>query len=166
LIRGESCVILLAHRMKRLLHVPVAPGRIFSAWVCLLAVLLLWVPMWAAAWQAGGMACCNGGMCPAHRAAKTNHAGPRQASAPEAPMDCEHHSRSGKGHHGMMSCSMSCCHESSHVLAAAVIFVLPEPAALSLPMETMAAPREFAPTEFVRAFEPPFPPPRTSLLLA
>ena len=38
--------------MRRSLHVPIAPGRTFGAWVCLaLAVVMLWAPMGAAAWH-------------------------------------------------------------------------------------------------------------------
>lgn len=81
-------------------------------------------------------------------------------------MDCEHHNRGSKGHSGMMNCWMSCCPESSHGFVAAVIFVLPETAAIALPMQTLDAPSEFASSEFVQAFEPPSPPPRTSFLSA
>src|ERR1700739_243126 len=106
--------------MEALRHFPIAPGRKLGAWVCLLATVMLWAPMWAAAWQANSMACCNGTMCLAHGHSKPDHPSPRRATPSETPMDCEHHSGSG-----LTSCSMSCCQESTHALTAAMIFVLP-----------------------------------------
>jgi hypothetical protein len=58
---------------------------------------------------------------------------------------------------------MSCSHESTSSLTAAVIFVLPEPATVSQLTLTMAGPVQFAPMEFAHLFEPPSPPPRASL---
>jgi len=126
--------------------------------VCLLAVLLLWAPYAAAALQAKDMACCGGGMCAAHR-----HVKPEPASRPaDGRMDCDH--SGGQTHDGMTNCSLSCCKESNPVMAAAAIFVLPEPAALSQPgasLNTRASSRD---TEFAQSFEPPSPPPRISSL--
>jgi hypothetical protein len=143
--------------MRRSLHVPIAPARTFGAWVCLVAVVMLWAPMGAAAWQANGMACCEGGMCVAHGHSKTNPAIPRQATPRESPMNCEHH-----GDSGVVNCSMTCGHDGSPSVTTAVIFVLPESAAIRGPARTLAAPTSFAPTAFVRSYDPLSPPPRTS----
>ncbi len=73
-------------------------------------------------------------------------------------MHCEHH-----GGTGMTNCAMACCHESNPSLTTAVIFVLPDPASISQPARAMAAPANFAPTEFLQSFEPLSPPPRIAL---
>jgi len=114
--------------------------------------------MWAAAWQADGMACCDGGMCAAHGHSKPNHSRPQQATHQDSPMDCEHHGGSGTA-----TCSLSCCRESSPSLTSAMIFVLPAPTTVSQPAQAMAAPANFVPAEFVQSFEPLSPPPRLSL---
>ncbi len=147
---------MLLAEMKPLAYVRIAPGRVFGAWVCLAAVALLWAPVWAAAWQADGMACCYGNLCATHRHSKPNQGASQQAGSQQTPMNCEHGN-------GLADCAMSCPHETSAPLAAAVIFVVPEPAVLSQPGRNVAAPAEFVATEFVPSFEPPSPPPRASL---
>ncbi|MGA2300028.1 MAG: hypothetical protein ABSG77_04955 [Candidatus Acidiferrum sp.] len=144
--------------MKTRRHVPIAPGKL-GAWVCLLAVILLWTPLWAMAWQADGMDCCKGGMCMAHRHSKPDADRPQQTGAEETPMDCEHH-----GGSGLSNCSMACCQENSQILATPAIFVMPEPATICLPSKATTAPSNFAATEFVQSFAPPSPPPRMPLL--
>lgn len=129
-----------------------------GAWVCLVAVVLLWAPLWATPWQTDGLDCCKGGMCMAHRHAKPDAGLPQQAGAEETPMDCEHH-----GGSGMSDCSMACCHESGHILATPAIFVMPAPATVCQPSEARTAASSFAPTEFAQSFEPLSPPPRTLL---
>jgi len=130
-----------------------------GAWVCLLAVALLWAPLWAAAWPTDDMDCCKGGLCLAHRHSKPEPARPQQAGAEETPMDCEH-----RGESGVSDCSMACCQESSQILAPPAIFVMPEPATIGLPSLATTAPSNFAATEFAQSFEPLSPPPRTPLL--
>ncbi len=144
--------------MKRLRAIPIAPGKL-GAWVCLVAVVLLWAPMWAAAWPTDGMDCCKNGLCMALAHSQSNPARPQQAGAKESPMDCAHH-----GGSGMANCSMSCCHERSQILAAPAIFVTPEPATIGQPSEATIAAGTFAPKEFVQSFAPPSPPPRTPLV--
>jgi hypothetical protein len=144
--------------MKRSRDIPIAPGKM-AAWVCLVAVVLLWTPLLATAWQADGMDCCKGGMCMAQRHSKPEPARRQQTGAEETPMDCEHH-----GGSSMSSCSVACCQESSHALATPAIFVMPEPATICLPSPATTAPSNFAATEFVQSFAPPSPPPRTPLL--
>ena len=143
--------------MKRSRAIPIAPGKM-GAWVCLVAVALLWAPMWAAAWPTDGMDCCKNGMCMAHRHSKPGPARPQPAGAEKTPMDCGHH-----GESGVANCSMACCHESSQILATPTIFVMPAPATMGQPSEARTAASSFAPTEFVQSSEPLSPPPRTPL---
>ena len=124
--------------------------------VCLVAVILLWAPMWAAVWHANGMACCEGGMCVAHGHSKTNQPMPREATG-DSPINCTHHDD-----RVIAVCYMSCGQESSSSVTTAVIFVLPVPAAISEPAQALAAPTTFAPTAFVPSYDPLSPPPRTS----
>jgi hypothetical protein len=127
-----------------------------GAWVCLVAVVLLWAPLWAAARPTEGMDCCKGGLCLAHRHSKPEPARPQQAGAEETAMHCEH-----RGGSGLSDCSMACCQENSHVLAAAAIFVMPEPATIAQPSEARAAASNLATTESMQSSEPLSPPPRT-----
>ena len=143
--------------MKRTLHVPIAPGRTSGAWVCLLAVVMLWAPIWAAAWQANGMPCCAGRMCMVHGHSKTNQPMPRETTPGESPMNCEHH-----GNAGIVDCSMTCGHEGSPSVTAGVIFVLPDSATLREPVLTLAASTSFAPAVSVPSYDPLSPPPRNS----
>jgi hypothetical protein len=130
--------------------------------VCLVAAFLLWAPVWAVAWQASGMTCCNGTMCLAHGHAGKEGAAKAQSAAQEhAPMECNHASQAG-----LMTCQMSCCHEQDRPATAAVIFVLPEPMIISSGMEVTPAKiitKALAVTHF---FEPPSPPPRNHFLIA
>lgn len=155
LISGESCAILLAHRMKRSLHVPIAPGRILSAWVCLLAVLLLWTPMWAAAWQAGRMACCNGGMCPAHGRSKPSPQHSQRGASQESPMNCGHERGSGLG-----LCAMSCCQSESGSFVTSIVFVLPPSLLLSRSPRMVNPSIVYEECEILPAITPPDRPPR------
>lgn len=143
--------------MRHSHHSRIAPGKTLGAWVCLVAVVLLWAPMEAAAWHASGMACCEGAMCVAHRHSKANQPMQREATPRESPMNCEHH-----GDSGIVTCSMTCGHESSPTVTAGVIFVLPDSAAICEPARGLAAPTSFAPTASVPSYDPLSPPPRTS----
>lgn len=143
--------------MRRSLHVPIAPRRTFGAWVCLVAVVMLWAPMGAATWQANGMACCAGGMCVAHGHSRTNQPKPQETPPRESLTNCAHH-----GDNEMVNCSMSCGHDSGSSLTTAVIFVLPTPAAISEPTQASAALTNFAPMAFVPSYDPLSPPPRKS----
>ena len=133
-----------------------------AAWVCLVAAVLLWTPLWAIAFQVSGMGCCTGGLCPA-RGHQADQATNQQSAPAETPMDCEHHADSGQNHHGAMKCSMSCCQESSEALMAAAIFIMPETTAISRPTASTAAQIELTATEFIQSIRPPSPPPRPSL---
>src|SRR5208283_1479730 len=145
----ECCV------MTRSLHVPIAPGRIVGAWVCLIAVLLLWTPMWASAWMARGTACCAGNMCAAHGHGKTNS--PAKSDATKNEMECEHSPSAG------MACSMSCCHEDGASLVSSGVYVLPERVRISSPAETMSLAAAVKHDEVLQVFAPPSPPPESTL---
>jgi len=147
--------------MRSSLHVPIAPGRKVGAWVCLVAVMLLWSPLWAAAWHIEGMACCSGGFCPMRGHARTT--GSEDATRTEQPVDCEHHGGGSQNHGQGMDCAMSCGHESSSNLTTAVMFVLPGPANLSQPPQVIATIGSFTPVSFAPALEPLSPPPRMVL---
>ncbi|HEY1470655.1 MAG TPA: hypothetical protein VGF61_16555 [Candidatus Acidoferrum sp.] len=143
--------------MDRSLHAPIAPGRTVGAWVCLIAVLLLWAPMWASAWMAQGMACCAGNMCAGHAHGKTNS--PGKSGATKNEMECEH-SRGA----GMTPCSVSCCHQEGTSLVSGGMYVLPEPLGISAPTESVSMSVAVKHDEVLQVFAPPSPPPKTSLL--
>jgi hypothetical protein len=141
---------------------PIAPERLVGAWVCLAAAILLWAPVWAAAWQASGMACCTGTICAAHGHAGTKGTSKSQSAAQEdAPMECNHGSKTA-----LMACRMSCCHDQDHPLTGAVIFVLPEPMTIPVPTEVTTAELKTQAPAITHLFEPPSPPPRSHTPIA
>jgi len=149
--------------MRRSLHVLIAPGRKVAACVCLIAVLLLWSPLWAAAWQADGMTCCNGGMCSAHGQAKPDNPQTQPGVPSQWPSECEHH-KTAEHSRGAMDCSVSCCHARGSSLAATVIFVLPAPMMIVYCVQTTHTDEQISSPGPLPSFEPPAPPPRTPLL--
>jgi hypothetical protein len=136
-----------------------APGNKLAACVCLLAVLLLWAPSWAAAFQAQRMACCTGGMCPLHGHApkKSPHDSGAQKEGP--PATCEHHGRKAA-----MDCSMACCHPHAPAVTGAIDFVLPAPAIVAAHLRAEAARPRPCTLANSFAFQPASPPPRMRLL--
>ena len=142
--------------MKRSRDIPIAPGKV-GAWVCLLAVALLWTPLWATAWQDKGMACCDGQMCVAHGDAMTQHSsGNAGVSQESASLDCGHGNQAA-----VQACDMKCCHDQGSSIVATVIFVLPEPTRISAPAEVRET-REQAQAVIASSLcEPPSPPPRS-----
>jgi hypothetical protein len=125
--------------------------RTASAWLCLLAVALLYAPLAGAALLAHGLDCCVGGFCtiPEHHHHKSQPA----ASQDTAPMDCGHEMS------GMKSCSMSCCKDPARPTLIPGAFVLPAgfaPAFLELfdPMPPASS------LEISRFAKPLSPPPR------
>lgn len=149
--------ILEARVMNRSLHAPVAPGRTAGACVCLMAVLLLWTPVWASAWMARGMACCAGTMCATHGHGKTS--APGKSGATKSEMECEH-PRSA----GMTACSMSCCRDQSSSVVSNSVYVLPEPVVVSVPAETVGPAVAAEHNEVLQVFAPPSPPPKGCLV--
>jgi hypothetical protein len=139
---------------------PTFPGRFarkVCASVCLMTMVLLWSPFWAAAWQAASMNCCEGGMCAAHSHSNQNKQ-TQETKSDDSPMTCEHH-----GGNRLSQCKMACCQESSQVVTAGVIFLLPDPASISEPQTAMDLTASFAPWEFPQSVEPLSPPPRVVL---
>ena len=146
--------------MHASLHAPIAPRKRFAAIVCLMAVFMLWSPLWAAALQASGMDCCDGTMCAARGHSPTDHGS--AASAPahsEPPMQCDHSSTGSTMH-----CAMSCCHEQPRSFTASIQFVLPDPPAVLVPARSLEATSRFELTQVLYSFDPLSPPPRTSFL--
>src|SRR6267378_3187680 len=123
--------------------------RSISASICLLMVALLYAPFAGAAWASYVMACCTSGQCPI---AAHHH----QKAPPAAAnhMDCGHDMP------GIMTCAMSCCHDSERSLFTSMIFVLPRPVAAAT-VAAIHSPIELTkPLDFPRAIEPLSPPPR------
>jgi len=133
-----------------------APGNKWHACVCLLAVILLWAPAWASAFQAQSMACCEGGMCPlrGHAPKKSSHDTDGQKQA--QPATCEHHGRSSG-----MSCSMACCHPSDPTVTSTAIFVLPGPMQIYSPFLSGTAERRIESRAESFVYDPASPPPRS-----
>src|SRR5215469_1056196 len=151
--------------MMRSLHSLIAPGRKMGAWVCLLAVILLWAPLWAVALEANGIGCCIAGFC-THGPRGQQRAGqapPVQPASAETSMACEHHGGATQNKPDAMKCSMSCCHETSAAMAAAIVFVLPSTTSLSAPLGAAGSSPELTATEFMQSIQPLSPPPRISL---
>jgi hypothetical protein len=128
--------------------------RFFSASFCLLAVVLLYAPFAAAAWSSYSAACCTTAQCPikAH-----HHQSQNSPPSSENHMDCGHDMA------GMTSCDMSCCQNTERPGMASLSFVLPEPVNIPQPIASVAETTKFVPTESLLSFDPPSPPPRTSL---
>jgi hypothetical protein len=123
----------------------------------LLAVVLLWTPLWATAWQTEGMACCDGKMCAAHGQAMTTRTSEKVGvTQEEAPMDCGHEKPAG-----LTACGMKCCDDPGSTIVAVVIFVLPEPVKISAPAEARYARQQGQASIRALLFEPPSPPPRS-----
>lgn len=147
--------ILESRVMTRSLHVASATQRIVGAWVCLIAVLLLWTPMWASAWMAQGTACCAGNMCAAHGHGKMNS--PAKSDATKNGIECEHSPSAG------MACSLSSCHEDGASLVSSGVYLLPERVRISSPAETVSLAARVKHDEVRQVFAPPSPPPKNTL---
>jgi hypothetical protein len=154
---GSSSGILEADVMSRSLHAPIAPGRSAGACVCLLAVLLLWAPMWASAWMARVTACCTGNMCAVHGHGKTSS--PGKSEATKNDMECQHPRGAG-----MVACGMSCYHKEAASPVTSSVYVLPEPVDVWAPPETVNSTVASKHEEVLQVFAPPSPPPKGSLL--
>ena len=129
--------------------------RIAAAWLCLLAVALLYAPLAGAAWLSRSMDCCAGGFCP-----MAAHHHQRQQSVPardSSPMNCGHDMGSMSG---MASCSISCCQNSARPALIPAVFLLPA-VSLSPAAAEVVRPIELASSlELSRFVQPLFPPPR------
>ncbi len=137
---SATCYMLTARQTRR---------RSISASICLLIVALLYAPFAGAAWASYLNACCTSGQCPI--AAHHHHKAP---AAPANHMDCEHDMP------GMMTCAMSCCHDSDRSLFTSLAFVLPPPVAATM-VTAINSPIELTkPLDFPLSIEPLSPPPR------
>jgi hypothetical protein len=126
--------------------------RMAAAWLCLLAVALLYAPLAGAALLAYGVDCCAGGFCkvPEHH----HHKQPPAAPQDSAPMDCGHDMS------GMTPCSMSCCKDPARPALIPGAFVLP-PASIAPAVGEVLRPVQMASTlEISRFVKPLSPPPR------
>jgi len=126
--------------------------RTVTAWLCLLAVALLYAPLAGAALLAHGLDCCVGGFCkiPEHHHHKSQPA----ASQDTAPMDCGHEMS------GMKSCSMSCCKDPTRPALIPGSFLL-RPANFALAVgEVFALVQPASSLELSRFLKPLSPPPR------
>jgi hypothetical protein len=101
--------------------------RPVGAWLCLVAVALIWMPVVAAAWGAHVMACCDGKMCTTQGHQHSKQA-QKPASGTGSPMNCEHAKGEAQSD-SMMNCAMSCCQQQEQFTSAGVVYVLPEAAA-------------------------------------
>jgi hypothetical protein len=121
--------------------------RVFSAWVCLLAVGLLLAPFAEAAWSAHAAACCTKDHCPIpeHHHSKT----------PAHTPDCEHQSGAA-----FTDCNMNCCEKVEHSLLTQIAFVLPASPATLRPHGVTEAARWLQSKDFVRSIDVVSPPPR------
>lgn len=126
--------------------------RSAAAWLCLLAVTLLYAPLAGAALLAYGADCCAGGFCnvPTHHHHKQQPA-PSQNSA---PMDCGH-DRSG-----ITPCSMSCCKDPARPALIPGAFVLPLAGSAAAPEEVFRPVQFRSSLEISRFVKPLSPPPR------
>ena len=142
--------------MKRLRHVSNVPGNRAAACVCLLATLLLWSPLWAAAFHASELACCDGTMCPlhGHRPKKNPH---EPAPAEKSPSTCEHHGKTAA-----MDCTVTCCQPADSNVTQAILFVLPTPPVISTPLLVEASTPGTPASVNSVVSDPASPPPRTS----
>lgn len=127
--------------------------RAAAAWICLLAVTLLYAPLAGAAWQARNMDCCAAGFCPmtAHHHRKQQQAPARHSS----PMDCGHDMG---GDDGMTACSISCCQIPVHPALIPGTFLLTKisfaPARVEVSRPVQVA-NLFAMSRFVSPLSPP-----------
>jgi len=129
--------------------------RILAAWVCLLAALLLYGPLAAAAWSSHALACCTGDHCDIPRHHHQNQKLPAPGSA--GAMDCGHDLS------GMTACSMACCQDQDQPVVTAVVFVLPHPVSALAAIKVTRANDARHSIEIPRAIEPLSPPPRVAL---
>ena len=147
--------------MSALFHSPIAPGKKIAAYVCLLAVTLLWAPLWAAALQTNGMTCCTGAMCPAHGHSQRNPApAPTSSTGAETHMKCDH-SANRSASNSMVNCNMSCCQDQAQsFVAVAIHFVLPDSRIL-MPLKLAATSiSEMKVSQPLHRTDPLSPPPR------
>jgi len=131
--------------------------RFLSASLCLLAVILLYAPIAAAAWSSYSAACCNTSQCPikAH-----HHQSQKSPASSEYHMDCGHDMAE------MSACSMSCCQNTERPAMASLAFVLPAALSFTGPAVRKAPFQSAKPLDFLRSIQPLSPPPRFEAAVA
>jgi hypothetical protein len=124
--------------------------RVFSAWLCLAATLLLYAPLAGAADRGQRMECCKNGQCsiPQH-----HHKNPAKQVSHD---DCDH----GSG--GIKDCLMSCCQDSDHSVVVAIAFVVSPFVDASVSVIASGIPAIGQEEELPRSIEPASPPPRAT----
>jgi hypothetical protein len=127
--------------------------RTGAAWLCVLAVALLYAPLTGAAILAYQADCCVGGVCniPAHHHHHKQPPGPAQESM---PMDCGHDMS------GMTPCSMSCCQDPARPALIPGAFVLSAASFFAAPGEVLRPMQLVGSLEISRFVKPLSPPPR------
>ena len=131
-----------------------------SAWISLLAVLLIYTPVASATLMAVTGACCSGDQCPIHG----NHHHPAHQNGSQhsndAPMDCDHHAHSTNE---MSPCSMSCCHTVEPAAVHSHIYVM-VPRSLGAPLaSSLSAVLSISSAGIFRSYSPLAPPPKSSI---
>jgi len=117
--------------------------------ICLLVVVLLYAPLAGAAWSSYQFACCTSDQCPI-----PEHHHHKSPSAHGDHMDC------GNDMAGMMTCSMSCCHDSDRSAVTSIAFVLPPLMTIPSSAAIKSPVQHARPLDFPRSIEPLSPPPR------
>jgi hypothetical protein len=132
-------------------------SRRVSAWISMLAILLIYAPVTTATLMAVTGACCTGDQCPIHGNLHPAKESPAQ-QRDNSPMDCDHH---GHAANKMQTCSMSCCHTVEQPAIHAHIFLL-TPVSLQSSLVLVSS-ASFVPTtiEVSPAFAPLAPPPKS-----
>lgn len=138
-------------------------ARNVAAWMCMVAVALLYAPLAGAAFLAHGIDCCAGRFCPIR---EHHHNTQKAAESQDAmPMDCDHEmNRHGHDVGGMMSCSMSCCQDVARPALIPGAFPLPGATTVPAVRETVRPIQFTQPREISRLSKPLSPPPRSGAL--
>ncbi|HYL64955.1 MAG TPA: hypothetical protein VE077_20255 [Candidatus Methylomirabilis sp.] len=126
--------------------------RAAAAWMCMLAVALVYAPLGAAALIANGVGCCVSGYCPVK-----GHHHHKQQTADEQdsmPADCGHDMG------GMMACSMSCCQDQGRPAVVPGTFVLPVAASVPAAGEVIRPVQVTNSPKLSQVVRPLSPPPR------
>jgi hypothetical protein len=133
--------------------------RTAVAWVCLLAVALLYAPLAVAALVANGVDCCAGGYCqiPEHHHHQ-RQLGHEYSSVPAAPPQDSSHMDCGHEMSGMKPCTMSCCEDPARPALTPTAFVLPLVDFVPTVFEAIRrvqVKNSFEPSRFVKPLSPP-----------
>ncbi|HKW57315.1 MAG TPA: hypothetical protein VJN42_08145 [Candidatus Acidoferrum sp.] len=122
-----------------------------AAWMCLLAVTLLYAPLGAAALMANGVGCCGGAYCPI----REHHHHKPSPSPDSQPMDCGHDMGA------MTACSMSCGENSGRPAVIPGVFVLPPAATVPSAGQVIRPVQVIHSSEIPQGTKPLSPPPRS-----